>query len=89
MPALNKNRVEQVLADALNLRDPEFRLEMAGGRISGSIISSTFKGKRDRERQKMIWDALEGEFGAEAVKLVGMLLAYTPEEWNLDLRLPA
>jgi len=33
----------------------------------------------------MIWDALDKELGASSVKEVGMLLAYTPDEWDLPL----
>jgi acid stress-induced BolA-like protein IbaG/YrbA len=76
--------VQGVLTRELALRNPEFRLEFYGGRISGSIVSSSFKGKRDHQRQDMIWDALERVFGQDAVKKVGMLLAYTPQEWNID-----
>ena len=55
---------------------------LAGGRFVGDIVSGSFKGKRDHERQKLIWDALDAELGAESVRLVGMLLAYTPQEWE-------
>jgi hypothetical protein len=30
-------------------------------------------------------DALDAELGAESVQEVGTLLAYTPEEWNIEL----
>jgi hypothetical protein len=33
----------------------------------------------------MIWDALDAQLGAESARQVGTLLAYTPEEWNIDL----
>src|SRR5438094_6931029 len=79
---VNRSRVEQVLTEMLSLREPRFRLESAGGRVSGSIVSSSFKGKPDSQRQKMIWDALEQTFGPRALKVVGMLLAYTPDEWQ-------
>lgn len=84
MPRITKTAVQDALKRELALRDPEFRLEFYGGRVSGSIVSSSFKGKRDHRRQDMIWDALERAFGPDAVKKVGMLLAYTPEEWNID-----
>ena len=78
--------VEEALRNRLKLDDPQFELESVGGRISGSVISASFRGTGDYERQKMIWDALEGAIGgARAVREVGMLLAYTPEEWNVDL----
>jgi acid stress-induced BolA-like protein IbaG/YrbA len=72
------------LTRRLRLKDPQFVLERAGNMVFGSVISKTFKRKDDLKRQHMIWDALEAEFGTKATGMVGSLLAYTPEEWNLD-----
>jgi len=83
MAKLTRKKLEAVLSNRLCLKAPQFLLEKTGGRLVGDIVSASFRGRRDYERQKMIWDALEAEFGAEAATLVGMLLAYTPEEWNL------
>ena len=83
MAKVTKKELEDVLTRRLRLAEPEFRLEKSGSKISGSVISSTFRGKRDHERQDLIWDALEAEFGVESPRMVGMLLAYTPDEWNL------
>jgi acid stress-induced BolA-like protein IbaG/YrbA len=83
MAKLTKKKLEEILTSRLQLADPDFRLEKAGDRLVGNVISETFKGKRDRERQKLVWDALESEFGEDSVRLVGLLLAYTPDEWNL------
>ena len=82
MAKLTKDKLESVLSKRLSLKDPQYFLEKVGGRLVGDVISTTFRGKRDHRRQEMIWDALEAEFGPEAVKLVGMLLAYTPGEWD-------
>lgn len=77
--------VRKWLTEDLHLKSPEFHLSVGrSGLINGHIVSSTFKGKRDRQRQGMIWDALEFAFGREVVKQVGMLIAYTPEEWYAD-----
>jgi acid stress-induced BolA-like protein IbaG/YrbA len=84
MAKLTKERLEQVLSKRLDLRDPDFRLRKSGSRILGNIISQTFKGKRDHVRQEMIWDALEAELDPEYITQVGMLLAYTPDEWHID-----
>ena len=81
---LTKTRLEKILRDKLHLNDPVFRLEVYGNRINGLVISDSFKRKGDSQRQEMIWDALTGALGPDSVKLVGMILAYTPEEWNLD-----
>ena len=79
---ITKSSVEEVLTSELKLREPRFRLEKYGDRINGSVISRTFKGKGDNRRQIMIWDALDKIFGPLAIKRVGMILAYTPDEWD-------
>src|SRR5437879_5595587 len=85
MRKLTKAAVQKELTERLSLKDPEFRLFADGDRINGHIISPTFKGKRDHKRQDMIWQALETAFGrTKAIAQVGMLLAYTPDEWYVD-----
>jgi acid stress-induced BolA-like protein IbaG/YrbA len=86
MAKLTKDKLKAILKIGIGLADPDFHLQRAGNRWTGNIISSTFKGKRDHERQKLIWDALAAEIGEEAGLLVGLLLAYTPDEWNLDTK---
>jgi acid stress-induced BolA-like protein IbaG/YrbA len=81
---MTHDRLREILTRRLKLRDAEFRLE-GRGRVSGRVVSATFAGKGDSERQKLIWDALDAELGAASVREVGMLLAYTPDEWNLQL----
>lgn len=82
---MSKVKLQKLLSDGLGLKQPEFRLEKIGSKIAGSIISETFRGKSDRVRQEMIWDTLDAELGPDAVLEVGTLLAYTPEEWNIEL----
>jgi acid stress-induced BolA-like protein IbaG/YrbA len=84
MPKLSRSRLEKLLANGLKLDDPVFKLESNGDRINGSVISRTFEGKRDLARQDMIWGVLDRELGADAVRKVGMILAYTPAEWYID-----
>ncbi len=83
MAKVTKGKLEAILTSQLGLEDPRFLLEKVGSRLVGNIISPTFRGKGDYERQKLIWDALEKGLGAESSASVGMLLAYTPEEWDL------
>jgi acid stress-induced BolA-like protein IbaG/YrbA len=85
MVRLTKEQLTRILTEKLGLLNPEFRLqrEKEGVRWTGNVISATFRGKRDNKRQDMIWDALADEFGEAAARLVGLLLAYTPDEWNL------
>jgi acid stress-induced BolA-like protein IbaG/YrbA len=77
--------IESVLTRRLKLRSPRFKLEpAAGGKVSGSIISDTFRGLGDSERQRRIWDALRAEYGGVSVQRAGTFLAFTPDEWDLD-----
>lgn len=81
---ISKRRLQDVLTRRLKLDAPRFRLERFGSMLGGSIISDTFRGKRDVARQRMIWDALEEELIPATLRTVGTLLAYTPEEWDID-----
>jgi acid stress-induced BolA-like protein IbaG/YrbA len=76
------SKVREVLLSELQLKDPRFRLEKWGNMINGSVISPTFRRKGDMKRQIMIRDALEKVLGPVANKRVGMILAYTPDEWD-------
>jgi len=85
MRAITKPKLEAILRNRLKLRSPRFSLRKWDKMISGSVISPTFRGKGDHQRQRMLRDAVEAELGDEANELVGTLLAYTPEEWDIDL----
>ena len=81
-----KLKIEKALAKGLRLKSPMFDLEvLPGGKISGSVVSDTFVGMKDSDRQKQIWDFLEKKYGIDSTKYVGTLLAYTDAEWNVDL----
>lgn len=82
---MSEIKLRQTLARELRLQDPRFRLERIGHRLMGSVISASFKGKSDSRRQQMIWRALTAALGATSEREVGTLLAYTPEEWDVDL----
>ncbi|HET6250092.1 MAG TPA: hypothetical protein VFE47_20545 [Tepidisphaeraceae bacterium] len=73
-----------MLTRRLRLIDPTFKLKRIYQKLAGSVISDSFLGKGDSDRQDMIWDALEEEYGVRAVRMVGTLLAYTQAEWNMD-----
>lgn len=81
---MTRTMLEKTLAQSLGLKSPEFHVTSTGGRWSGSVVSESFQGMKDHARQAMIWDALETAYGGDSVKAVGMLLAYTPDEWNID-----
>lgn len=75
--------------DVLRTLDPKIDclLEvLPGGKVSGNVVSVVFAGKDDSKRQRLIWDALDKHFGEAAPQVVGTLLAYTPDEWNVTLQ---
>lgn len=81
---MSKQKLQQILTRRLGLKAPRFKLARLGPFINGSVVSQTFAGMDDLKRQHSIWDALEAEMGNSAWKQVGMILAYTPDEWDLD-----
>lgn len=86
MAATTKKKLEEVLTERLGLVEPEFHLEkLPDGKLSGSVVSDTFRGVDHIGRQRKIWDALEDEFGTESRHVVGTLLAYTKAEWEVPL----
>jgi len=85
MRNLTKSKLEAILTRSLRLRDPHFVLQKLGSRISGSIIDESFAGKRDLQRLQLIWNALDREIGSDHLRFVGMLLPYTPDEWDMPL----
>ena len=85
MATKSTKKLATALARRLRLLEPEFHLERLGGKVSGSVISDSFRGVKSRDRQRRIWDALEREFGDDSRDLVGILLAYTRAEWNIPL----
>ena len=86
MAAIRKTELERALRSGLRLKAPRFHLEKApGGKWSGSVVSDSFRRKKDLHRQKMIWAALEEAFGQRCTEYIGTLLAYTNAEWDIDL----
>jgi acid stress-induced BolA-like protein IbaG/YrbA len=85
MAALTQARLIALLTDSLKLREPRFVLERQGSMISGSVVSKSFQNKNDLERQQAIRNAVDGTLGVDARRQVGTILAYTPEEWDIDL----
>jgi acid stress-induced BolA-like protein IbaG/YrbA len=85
MATLTQARLIALLTDSLKLREPRFILERHGSMISGSVISKSFQKKDDLERQQSIRKAVDSALGSDARRLVGTILAYTPDEWDIDL----
>lgn len=76
----------ELLTRRLDLKEPEFYLEtLPSGKVAGNVVSDSFRGMDDLERQRRIWNALDEEFEGEATGNVSTLLAYTKDEWYVNL----
>jgi len=65
----------------LGLDNPKLELELTPtGRIGGFIISDSFLGKSQIERQNMLWDKLDNILDEEINSKVIGLLTMTPDE---------
>jgi acid stress-induced BolA-like protein IbaG/YrbA len=67
--------------EKLELEELEIDMEESGsGKIGGFIVSKSFEGMSQTERQNYIWDHLEKELSEEKHKRIRVILTLTPEE---------
>jgi acid stress-induced BolA-like protein IbaG/YrbA len=78
MEADLKERLHAVLATAA-VADPEIEVTWDGYKVVGAVVSSTFEGINEAERQALIWDALE-QMSMEERLRVAFVFTDTPEE---------
>jgi acid stress-induced BolA-like protein IbaG/YrbA len=50
--------------------------------VTGVIISESFAGTDDADRQDTVWDILEDKLSQSEQRRVLSLIAYTPEEYR-------
>jgi hypothetical protein len=63
------------------LESPEFRvIETEPYRYAGIIVSPTFEGMEDHDRQRMAWQAVLDTFGEEDRRWIEFLYTHTPAE---------
>lgn len=82
---MSKTKLTEILTRRLRLKRPRFVLRTDGRWYYGNVISDTFKGKTNFQRQRMIHDALEAEVGPRSLHRVAGVLAYTDDEWDKPL----
>jgi|SRR5579884_3126940 len=81
---MSKVKIQRLLTRRLGLDSPRFVLENDGDMVIGSVISPTFEGADDFRRQQLIRQAVRDELGEESAHQVGMIFAFTPDEWDFD-----
>ena len=77
-----KKDLETLISDpASGIATPEFDLEETpNGKVGGFIISPTFVGKSQIERQNMLWDYLDDKLDKEKILHIVSLVTVTPDE---------
>ena len=81
-----KDTLETLIKDrASGIAAPELELEeAANGKVGGFVISTTFAGKPQLERQNMLWDYLDHTLNPDQVLHIVSLVTLTPEEAKED-----
>ncbi|MHC4445247.1 MAG: BolA family protein [Planctomycetota bacterium] len=81
-----KDDLTTLISDpASGIENPVFELEEApGDKVSGFIISPTFAGKTQIERQNMVWDYLDNNLDKEQILRIVSLVTVTPDEAKDD-----
>lgn len=59
-------------------------METPNGKVGGFIISPTFAGKSQIERQNMVWGCLDGHLDHEHILHIVSLVTITPDEAKED-----
>jgi acid stress-induced BolA-like protein IbaG/YrbA len=85
LPVLNEfsEKLKGVLKNEFpNAKDILVEPAPDGERVKGVIISESFAGIDDADRQDNVWDILESKLSQTEQRRVLSLIAYTPEEYR-------
>lgn len=83
--ALKEDLTTLVSNPASGIMTPKFELEETPmGKVGGFIISPTFAGKSQIERQNMIWDYLDHKLDKTHILHIVTLVTVTPAEAQED-----
>jgi acid stress-induced BolA-like protein IbaG/YrbA len=77
-----KEELTRLLEDPdSRIHSPELDLEEhAGGKVGGFVISDTFAGMPQIDRQNLLWGYLDKRLGRDKVEKIIALVTVTPEE---------
>jgi acid stress-induced BolA-like protein IbaG/YrbA len=76
-------KIEEIkkVFEKLGLEELEIDIEESGsGKIGGFIVSKSFEGMSQIDRQNYIWDYLEKQLSEEKHKKIRAILTLTPAE---------
>ena len=85
MATVTKAALQDLLTRRARLKAPRFKIRMADDKWIGAVVSDSFKGMTNLQRQRRMWKAIHAALDGVAARRVGMLLAYTDDEWDEPL----
>jgi acid stress-induced BolA-like protein IbaG/YrbA len=75
-----KERVKRIL-EQLELNNPQVSiLEVSGAGILAQVVSDSFQGMEDWERQRLVWSKLLEDLGDDKSRWVEFVFTDTPSE---------
>ncbi|HCE46909.1 MAG TPA: hypothetical protein DET40_25460 [Lentisphaeria bacterium] len=87
--AIKEEIIRALSAHGSGISNPDFRLDVStSGKVSGFIISRTFAGMPQFERQNLLWDYLEKLLNPDLINNIIALITITPEENEEDVAMP-
>jgi len=78
--AFKEELVELLRQPESGLRDPYFDFEVTSKKVGGFVISPSFEGMSQLDRQNMVWDYLDGRLPQEKLLRIISLITLTPAE---------
>ena len=79
--ALKNDLTNLISNPGSGIQSPEFDLEETpNGKVGGFVISKTFAGKSQIERQNMLWDYIDKNLSKEQILHIVSLVTVTPDE---------
>jgi acid stress-induced BolA-like protein IbaG/YrbA len=78
-----KNKVSQALR-GLALRDPEITVDDSTGSVLATVVSASFTGMDEAERQRLVWNELRATLEDRERVAVEFVFTLAPEEQEAE-----
>lgn len=77
---MERQRLKEALV-ALGYKESEIQLENAGsGKLGGVLITESFEGVSQEDRQQQLWDGLRGKLSPDELIQIVAIMTMTPNE---------
>ena len=75
-------KVRDILEEAIAPLDPQPKIDITSvrKRVHAVIVSEAFNGRTEREKQNLVWDALEARLDPEELQSISAILTFGLDE---------